>query len=226
MGVTRSNYINMNPNTQQDLLSEFDRIKDKDERFRKARAEQIYLFCRAQKTTNEIEQILWTAKPKLLPLLILFLPIGIVYIAVAIFQICYGFKFRADIPTVILDILFIVTPIALFFMIYALYSNHLYAYSDKRIIIRKRLIKTYLKSINYEEIIESDVKVSLIEKIFKVGTIRFFTGETREDRGKTEKVYYYWRSIENPHEIFNKVKTFINKNPKPEIKYARRNNLE
>lgn len=172
----------MNLNFDRQLLPEFDHIKEKD------------------------EQILWVAKPKFFPLLLPFLPMGIIFIFGVIFQISYGFKLNTEVSPLFFDILFILTPISYFFMLHVLYSKRLYGFSNKRIFIRYGFVKLYFKTIEYNEIVKSKVKINILDKIFHVGTISFFTGEMKEEKGKKEKVYYYWQAIENPHEIFDKVK--------------------
>jgi len=172
----------MNLNFDRQLLSEFDRVKDQD------------------------EQIVWAAKPKFFPFLFPFLPMGFMFIFGAIFQISYGFKLNTAAPHVIFDILFISSPFLYFLMLHILYSKHLYGFSNKRIFMRYGLIKPYFKTIEYDEIVESKVKINILDKIFHVGAIAFFTGKMQKVEGKKEKVYYYWKAIENPDEIFDKVK--------------------
>lgn len=168
-------------NTDRHLLREFENMIEKD------------------------EQIQWVTKPKPVPLLYPFLPMVIMSIFGAIFYICNGFKL-ANISSVILNILFILTPFLFFLTMHVLYSKQLYAFSQKRIIIRYGFIKPYFKTIEYDEIIESEMKINILDKICHTGSITFFTGETREIQGGKKKVYYYWRAIENPHEVFDKVK--------------------
>ncbi|MDR2918049.1 MAG: PH domain-containing protein [Tannerella sp.] len=177
----------MNPDINRDLLREFENIIEKD------------------------EQIQWAAKPKSVPLFYPFLPMIIMYILGIVFYICIGFK-STNVSPVILNILFILTPFLFFLTMHVLYSKQLYAFSNKRIIIRNGFIKPYFKTIRYDEIIETKVKINILDKIVHTGSILFFTGETWEIQGKKEKAYYYWRAIENPHEIFDKVKQISRKN--------------
>lgn len=182
----------MNMHFDRQLLSEFDRIKDKD------------------------EQILWAAKPKFFPLLFPFLPMGIVFVLGVIFQTCFGFKLYTGVSRLFFDILIILLPLLFFFLMHVLYSKQLYGFSNKRVLIRYGFIKPYFKTIEYDEIIESKVKVNILDKIFHVGAIAFFTGEMREEKGKKEKVYYYWRAIENPDEIFKQISGYIQKHKQSE----------
>jgi hypothetical protein len=51
-----------------------------------------------------------------------------------------------------------------------------------------------------------EVSVSFIEKIFNVGTIKFFSGKLEDNDGTTIKVYDRWEAIPNPYAIFKQVK--------------------
>lgn len=180
----------MNLDFDRRLLFEFDRIKERD------------------------EQILWAAKPKFIAFMLPIIPFEIVFIAGAIFQLCGLFEFKGNIPSVVLDILFTINPYLLFFFWRLLYSNILYGYSDKRVFIRMGFQKINFKTIPYDEIVAFDVEERWIDKPLHVGAVRFHTGETREVQGKTEKIYYYWRTIENPHEVFEKMEPKMQKNTK------------
>lgn len=46
----------------------------------------------------------------------------------------------------------------------------------------------------------------MIEIIFKVGSIRFFCGETKETEEGIENIYHYWHAIENPDQVFKLLK--------------------
>jgi hypothetical protein len=59
------------------------------------------------------------------------------------------------------------------------------------------------KTIDYDKISDIEVTVSLVEKMYNVGTIRFFSGRTQTDEGNTtSKLYDSWNAIENPYEVF------------------------
>ena len=47
-----------------------------------------------------------------------------------------------------------------------------------------------------------EVEANAVEQIYKVGTIKFFSGSTEIDDGAISKLYDVWTAIENPHELF------------------------
>jgi hypothetical protein len=86
------------------------------------------------------------------------------------------------------------------------YSNTAYAYSDKRVMMRTGFIGTDFKIIDYDKISDVEVSVNVVERMYNVGTIRFFSGRTKTDENNTTKLYDCWHSIENPYEVFKLVK--------------------
>jgi hypothetical protein len=86
------------------------------------------------------------------------------------------------------------------------YSNTAYAYSNKRVMIRTGFIGTDFKIIDYDKISDIEVTVSMIERMYNVGTIRFFNGKTETDDGNVTNLYDSWSAIENPYGVFKMVK--------------------
>jgi hypothetical protein len=86
------------------------------------------------------------------------------------------------------------------------FSNTAYGYSNKRIMMRTGFIGTDFKTIDYDKISDIEVTVNIIERIYNVGSIRFFSGRTQTDEGNTTKLYDVWSAIENPYEVFKMVK--------------------
>lgn len=135
---------------------------------------------------NSDEKILWRGKPNaksyVLAAMVKMLPIALIWIAfdgTFIFFITMGMT-RGDIP---LGILGFVIP---FFLLHLTpvwiwiantvkavreVKNLEYAVTDKRIIIRSGIIGIDFKFVNYTEIDSVNIKVGLIDKIFKVGDI-------------------------------------------------------
>ena len=159
---------------------------------------------------NKNEQILWTAKPKFAPFILTGFPSCIIVLMIIIisYYIYYVGKERGiEPPPISLYLFFAVfLPLIPFFIRLFSYSNTLYGYSDKRIMIRTGFIKTNFKIFNHNKIITITTEVNIIEKIFNTGTIRFFTGKTKEAEEGKINVYDNWHAIENPHEIFKKLK--------------------
>lgn len=170
------------------LLPEFESIKDYD------------------------EEILWTGKPKFLPYIIKGIGPLLFTLVIAIVWISFtknlmkvpgndAFQFfwlAGLLPLVLGAFTFLNRLLS--------YSNTAYGYSNKRVMIRTGFIGTDFKTIDYDKIAEIEVSVNAIERMEKVGTIRFFSGGTHTDDGHTTKVYDKWIAIENPYEVFKLVK--------------------
>ena len=135
---------------------------------------------------NADEKVLWRGKPKamsyVLANMLKMLPIAVVWLifdGTFIYFIATGMA-HGGIPT---EILWIIVP---FFALHLTpvwlwigstikagreVRNIEYAITDKRIIIRSGMIGIDFKFINYTEIDSVNVKVGLIDKIFRVGDI-------------------------------------------------------
>lgn len=72
--------------------------------------------------------------------------------------------------------------------------------------MRSGFIGTDFKTIDYDKIFDIEVTISFVEKIYNVGSIKFFSGRTQTDEGYTTKLYDSWSAIENPYEVFKMVK--------------------
>ena len=72
--------------------------------------------------------------------------------------------------------------------------------------MRTGFIGTDFKTIDYDKVSDIEVTVSFIERMYNVGTIRFFSGRTQNEEGNTTKLYDTWIAIENPYEVFKMLK--------------------
>lgn len=150
-------------------------------------------FCENAMQKNNIddvvnpgEKVLWRGKPNaksyVLAAMVKMLPVALIWIAfdgTFIFFITMGMT-RGDIP---LGILGFVIPFFLLHLtpVWVWLANTVkavrevknleYAVTDKRIIIRSGIIGIDFKFVNYTEIDSVNIKVGLIDKIFKVGDI-------------------------------------------------------
>jgi hypothetical protein len=86
------------------------------------------------------------------------------------------------------------------------YPNTFYAYSNRRIILRTGFLGIDYKIIDYDKISDIEVRVNVIENIFKVGTIRFFSGRTQKSDDDIKKLYDRWEAIRDPYHVFKMVK--------------------
>ena len=135
---------------------------------------------------NSDEKILWRGKPNaksyVLAAMVKMLPVALIWIAfdgTFIFFITMGMT-RGDIP---LGILGFVIPFFLLHLtpVWVWLANTVkavrevknleYAVTDKRIIIRSGIIGIDFKFVNYTEIDSVNIKVGIIDRIFKVGDI-------------------------------------------------------
>jgi len=171
-----------------DLLPEFESIKD----------------------DNEV--ILWTGKPKFIPFIFTGILGGIFTIAFAVVWLLTARDFGSNIDSNSTNYFWLFGLIPLLAGLFAFlikvfsFSNTSYSYSDKRVMMRSGFIGTDFKTIDYDKISDIEVTVSVVEKIYNVGTIRFFSGRTQTDEGNTTKLYDSWSAIENPYEVFKMVK--------------------
>jgi membrane protein YdbS with pleckstrin-like domain len=170
------------------ILPEFDSIKDDD------------------------EEILWVSKP-------IFIPyffhgwkelLGILFVAIWLFGWFYSGNDNHFLPPIFIwgfAIISLLSSAYHFLERLLSFSNTAYGFTNKRVIIRTGFIGTDFKSIDYDKISDIEVNVNIIERIFNVGTIRFFSGRTITDRNNaTAKLYDAWFSIENPYQVFKMVK--------------------
>ena len=161
---------------------------------------------------DDNEEILWTGKPKFVPFIFAGILSGFFVLAFGLVWILTARSFATnnDNSTSPYFWLFGLLPllIGLFGFLKKLFSfpNTVYSYSDKRVMMRSGFIGTGFKTIDYDKISDIEVTVSIIERMYNVGTIRFFSGRTVTDEGSTTKLYDSWSAIENPYEVFKLVK--------------------
>jgi membrane protein YdbS with pleckstrin-like domain len=180
----------MSSNFDKNLLPEFDSIKDND------------------------EEILWSDKPNFTPYLFSGIKEIIFMFAFGLIWILFYYNLlpgEIGNNQIIKDFaIFGLIPViqALYFILKRLlsYSNTAYGYSNKRVMMRTGFIGTDFKTIDYDKISDIEVTVNIIERIFNVGTIRFFSGRTKTDDDVTSKLYDNWISISNPYEVFKMLK--------------------
>lgn len=168
------------------LLPEFDSVKDED------------------------EEILWTDKPKFIPYAITALGLGVGVITFICISYIMAVNIGSRDTSGNFNWLFAAIPFAFFlfefFRKLFSYSNTKYAYTNKRVMMRTGFVGTDFKSIDYDKISDIEVTVNFVERLFSVGTIKFFSGRTEINDGTTAKLYDRWEAIPNPYAVFKKVK--------------------
>lgn len=77
-----------------------------------------------------------------------------------------------------------------------------YLVTNLSVIIHKDFYNSSTKTINIKDIKTKELKKTIVDKYFKTGTIKIFTGETKDNDGKTEKVYDNISSVFDPEKPF------------------------
>jgi hypothetical protein len=179
---------NMSSTLDKNLLPQFDSVKDND------------------------EEILWTGEPKFIPYIFSGLGAGLFTLAFGIVWMLTTINFKSDDGSSANPFLWLFGLLPLLQGLYVFlnrllsFSNTAYGYSNKRIMMRTGFIGTDFKTIDYDKISDIEVTVNIIERIYNLGSIRFFSGRTQTDEGNTTKLYDVWSAIENPYEVFKMVK--------------------
>jgi membrane protein YdbS with pleckstrin-like domain len=161
---------------------------------------------------DDKEEILWTGKPKFIPFIFTGILGGLATLTFAVIWLLTtrNWGVNGDNNSASYFWLFGLIPLIVgaFTFLKKVFSfpNTVYSYSDKRVMMRTGFIGTEFKIIDYDKISDIEVTVSLVERMYNVGTIRFFSGRTQTDEGNTTKLYDIWSAIENPYEVFKMVK--------------------
>lgn len=90
------------------------------------------------------------------------------------------------------------------------YTRTHYAITNKRAIIQTGIIGRDFKSIDYDRMQNVSVDVGILGVIFKVGTIKIFTGEMETVGGKHPRIkakYDRFNYIASPYEVLKKLQT-------------------
>lgn len=77
-----------------------------------------------------------------------------------------------------------------------------YLLTNLSVIIHQDFYNSSTKTINIKDIKTKESKKTIVDKYFKTGTIKIFTGETKNNDGKTEKIYDNISSIIEPEKAF------------------------
>lgn len=171
------------------LLPEFESVKDEDENF------------------------IWLGKPELKTFLANMLVTGIIGVVLITAVVMFNLRVMKENENsnsffvyFMLAIIFIPLIFRYFAAILS-YKNTIYGFSNKRIMMRSGFVGTDFKMIDYDKIIDIEVKVNPIARFFNTGTIKFFSGrEKLDDEGSSTKLYDEWKYIENVYEVFKQVK--------------------
>ncbi len=161
---------------------------------------------------DDNEEIVWHGKPNFIPYIFSGVFAGILAVAFGVIWVLTTRNFGAESNNNSFSFFWLFGIIPLIQGLYTFlkrilsFSNTVYACSDKRVMMRTGFVGTDFKTIDYDKISDIEVTVNFIDRIYNVGTIRFFSGRTQTDDGNTTKLYDSWDAIENPYQIFKLVK--------------------
>lgn len=170
------------------ILPEFDSVKDND------------------------EEILWTGKPKFLPYIFSELGTSLYKLAFGIFWMFFHYNLKPNNEDGVFQFFWLIGLIPIFQGLYVFlnrllsFSNTTYGYSNKRVMMRTGFIGTDFKTIDYDKISDIEVTVNIIERMYDVDSIKFYSGRNLTDEENKTKLYDVWNAIENPYEVFKMVK--------------------
>ncbi len=83
------------------------------------------------------------------------------------------------------------------------HGNTVYAYTNRRLLMRSGVVGTSFKSVDYDTIQELDVTVGVVERLFEAGTVRAYAGR---NTSKGARVYDQFVSIARPYDVFRALK--------------------
>ena len=89
------------------------------------------------------------------------------------------------------------------------WKNTKYYVTDKRIIIQSGFIDANYHSIFYKDIKNVNLRVSLIDKVLKVGDIYFDLGMVVSTNNGTQVVTQAFLDIDNPYEVYPKIQKVV-----------------
>ena len=174
--------------TNKKLQAEFEKIKDSDEVF------------------------IWGGKPHFISFLSNMIASGVIGLILLVAVIKFN-QYAAESENrsfnyalIILGIIFIPGILAYLKKFFS-YRNTVYAYTNKKILMKSGLVGTNFKMIDLDKLIDIEISISPIDKLYSTGTIKFFSGRTKQDdEGKITQLYDDWYYIEEPHKVIKGIK--------------------
>lgn len=153
------------------------------------------------------EKVIYDGKPKYAPYIT-----GAIFgnlIAVVIIGIFIGAFLKSILFAVVAGIIIFILGIIISNMAYT--RTH-YAITNKRAIIQSGIIGRDFKSIDYDRMQNVSVDVGILGVIFKVGSIKIFTGEMETVGGKQPRIqakYDEFNHVVSPYEVLKKLQTHL-----------------
>ncbi len=153
------------------------------------------------------EKVIYNSKPEYAPYIIS--AIFGTLIAVIVIGIFIGAFLKSILVAVIAGVIIFVVGIILSNMAYT--RTH-YAITNKRAVIQSGIIGRDFKSIDYDRMQNVSVDVGILGVIFKVGTVKIFTGEMETAGGKHPRIqakYDRFNYVDSPYEVLKKLQTLL-----------------
>ena len=169
------------------------------------------------------ENLLWTGTPHFTAFMcggLPFLAIGIIWGIIA-FAFCaapvvfigiaeqdgHDFPLWLFLPFIVVSAVIGIFPFlgGILYMVWLYFShrNTAYAFTNKRVMLRSGVFGIDYQIIDYDKIRDTQVNVGPIEKMFRVGSILFNTGEVSH---KGHPMLKRFACIENPYDVFRQLK--------------------
>jgi hypothetical protein len=161
------------------------------------------------------ETILWIGKPAFVPFIVQgipFLLFGLMWGAFDLFFLMnilksgFGGMNWFLIPFMLLHLFPFYGSILNMFRLVLVYPNVNYAITTKRIMIRSGFFGIDFKAVDFDKIQNMEVNVGPLEKLFSVGSIKIFSGETMSSKNGMRSMYDTFKAIDNPYGVFKQLK--------------------
>lgn len=153
------------------------------------------------------EKVIYDGKPEFAPYITAAI-FGIL-VAVIFIGIFIGAYLKSIIWAIVVGVITFILGIILSNMAYT--RTH-YAITNKRAIIQSGIIGRDFKSIDYDKIQNVSVDVGILGVVFKVGSVKIFTGEMETVGGKHSRIqakYDRFNYVASPYEVLKKIQTYL-----------------
>lgn len=184
------------------------------------------LFSKLEKVIHPNEQLIWINKPKRIPFILSAGNFPVIIFGLLWTMLCWwgGLNWFG-----LVGLIFICIGLNDYLKRFSGFSETIFGLTKNRILIRTGTFGGVgVQTIELESVSDVVVDVSFLERIFNVGTVKFFIGKTAEDGdGKTYNIYHCWVAIENPFEVYEAVNRaiFERKNPNYKSPKKKKKNL-
>jgi hypothetical protein len=159
---------------------------------------------------DDDESFIWIGEPKFLPFVctgIPFLIFGLIWGAFDYFGFIRNMPDKMAgfaIPFFALHLFPFWGSILNIFRLFLVHKNTFYAITNKRVMMRSGFWGIDFNAIDYDKISDIQVTVNPLENMLGVGTLRFSAGKVSSKGNPLTEDFI---AIENPYEVFKKVKT-------------------